>query len=201
MKFKIISIIISIVLLGIIGVLYNKINSLKSELDVSITNNKAYQTELQGAKEESYMYKLSNEQLKYFNDSITQKLKEAREKVKIKEKNVIQYQYINTVTTKIDTVEFTDTIFKNNVSIDTVIGDEWYNIDLKLKYPDTLIMNPKFKNETIVLISSKKETIDPPKKWWWQRLFQKKHIVVKVNVVENNPYSEVKEQRFIETIK
>ena len=201
MKFKIISIIIGIVLLGIIGVLYNKINSLKSELDISITNNKAYQTELQGAKEESYMYKLSNEQLKYFNDSITQKLKEAREKVKIKEKNVIQYQYINTVTTKIDTVEFTDTIFKNNVSIDTVIGDEWYNIDLKLKYPDTLIMNPKFKNETIVLISSKKETIDPPKKWWWQRLFQKKHIVVKVNVVENNPYSEVKEQRFIETIK
>ena len=201
MKFKIISIIIGIVLLGIIGVLYNKINSLKSELDISITNNKAYQTELQGAKEESYMYKLSNEQLRYFNDSITQKLKEAREKVKIKEKNVIQYQYINTVTTKIDTVEFTDTIFKNNVSIDTVIGDEWYNIDLKLKYPDTLIMNPKFKNETIVLISSKKETIDPPKKWWWQRLFQKKHIVVKVNVVENNPYSEVKEQRFIETIK
>ena len=201
MKFKIILIIIGIVLLGIIGVLYNKINSLKSELDISITNNKAYQTELQGAKEESYMYKLSNEQLKYFNDSITQKLKEAREKVKIKEKNVIQYQYINTVTTKIDTVEFTDTIFKNNVSIDTVIGDEWYNIDLKLKYPDTLIMNPKFKNETIVLISSKKETIDPPKKWWWQRLFQKKHTVVKVNVVENNPYSEVKEQRFIETIK
>lgn len=201
MKFKIILIIISIVLLGIIGVLYNKINSLKSELDVSITNNKAYQTELQGAKEESYMYKLSNEQLKYFNDSITQKLKEAREKVKIKEKNVIQYQYINTVTTKIDTVEFTDTIFKNNVSIDTVIGDEWYSVDLKLRFPDSLIMNPKFKNETIVLISSKKETIDPPKKWWWQRLFQKKHIVVKVNVVENNPYSEVKEQRFIETIK
>ena len=201
MKFKIISIIISIVLLGIIGVLYNKINSLKSELDVSITNNKAYQTELQGAKEESYMYKLSNEQLKYFNDSITQKLKEAREKAKIKEKNVIQYQYINTVTTKIDTVEFTDTIFKNNVSIDTVIGDEWYNIDLKLKYPDTLIMNPKFKNETIVLISSKKETIDPPKKWWWQRLFQKKHTVIQVDVIENNPYTEVQEQRFIEVIK
>lgn len=201
MKFKIILIIISIVLLGIIGVLYNKINSLKSELDISITNNKAYQTELQGAKEESYMYKLSNEQLKYFNDSITQKLKEARENVKIKEKNVIQYQYINTVTTKIDTVEFTDTIFKNNVSVDTIIGDEWYSVDLKLKFPDSLIMNPKFKNETIVLISSKKETIDPPKKWWWQRLFQKKHIVVKVNVVENNPYSEVKEQRFIETIK
>lgn len=201
MKFKIISIIISIVLLGIIGVLYNKINSLKSELDISITNNKAYQTELQGAKEESYMYKLSNEQLRYFNDSITQKLKEAREKVKIKEKNVIQYQYINTVTTKIDTVEFTDTIFKNNVSIDTVIGDEWYNVDLKLKYPDTLIMNPKFKNETIVLISSKKETIDPPKKCWLLRLFQKKHTVVKVDVIENNPYSKVKEQRFIEIIK
>lgn len=201
MKFKIILIIIGIVLLGIIGVLYNKINSLKSELDVSITNNKAYQTELQGAKEESYMYKLSNEQLRYFNDSITQKLKEAREKVKIKEKNVIQYQYINTVTTKIDTVEFTDTIFKNNVSIDTVIGDEWYNVDLKLRFPDSLIMNPKFKNETIVLISSKKETIDPPKKWWWQRLFQKKHTVVKVDVIENNPYSKAKEQRFIEIIK
>ena len=201
MKTKIVLIILSIVLLGVIGVLYNKIDTIKSELNTAQINNKAYQLELDTVRGKSYQYQLTIDQLEYFNDSITQKLKEAREQVKIEEKEVIQYQYINTVTTKIDTVEFTDTIFKNNVSIDTVLGDEWYNVDLKLRFPDTLIMNPKFKNETIVLISSKKETIDPPKKWWWQRLFQKKHTVVKVDVIENNPYSEVKEQRFIKTIK
>lgn len=201
MKTKIVLIILSIVLLGVIGVLYNKINTIKSELNTAQINNKAYQLELDTVRGKSYQYQLTIDQLEYFNDSITQKLKEAREQVKIEEKEVIQYQYINTVTTKTDTITFTDTIFKTDVAIDTVVGDKWYNVELGLKYPDSIVVEPTFNNETIVLISAQKETVNPPKKCWLLRLFQKKHTVVKVDVIENNPYSKVKEQRFIEIIK
>lgn len=201
MKTKIILIILSIVLLGVIGVLYNKINNIKSELNTAQINNKAYQLELDTVRGKSYQYQLTIDQLEYFNDSITQKLKEAREQVKIEEKEVIQYQYINTVTTKTDTITFTDTIFKTDVAIDTVVGDKWYNVELGLKYPDSIVVEPTFNNETIVLISAQKETVNPPKKCWLLRLFQKKHTVVKVDVIENNPYSTIKEQRFIEIIK
>lgn len=201
MKLKIIIASIIVILLIGIGIIWSKYNKAKEELNTAIINNKAYQAELNNAKEQSYMFQLTAQQLQQANDSISQKLKEAVGKVEIREKEVIQYQYIETYTHTTDTVEFRDTIFQNDVAIDTVIGDNWYNVDLSLKYPDTLVVSPKFKNETIVLISSQKETVDPPKKCWLLRLFQKKHTVVKVDVIENNPYSEVKEQRFIEIIK
>ena len=46
----------------------------------------------------------------------------------------------------------------------------------------------------------RKETIDPPKKNWLLRLFQKKHRVAEVEVVEKNPYINSEKQRFIEII-
>lgn len=201
MKLKILSISIFIILLGTIGVLCNRISNIKSELNTAQINNKAYQLELDTVRGKSYQYQLTIDQLEYFNDSITNKLKEAQKQLGIKPKDVIQYQYINTITTKTDTITFTDTIFKTDVAIDTVVGDEWYNVELGLKYPDSIVVEPTFNNETIVLISAQKETVNPPKKCWLLRLFQKKHTVVKVDVIENNPYSKVKEQRFIEIIK
>lgn len=201
MKIKIIIALLIISLIIAVCSLFTKLNTIKQDLEIAQINNKAYQTELNSTKEQSYMFQLTAEQLQQANDSISQKLKEAVGKVEVREKEVIQYQYIETHTHTTDTVEFRDTIFQNDVAIDTVIGDNWYNVDLSLKYPDTLIVSPTFKNETIVLISAQKETVNPPKKCWLLRLFQKKHTVVKVDVIENNPYSKVKEQRFIEIIK
>lgn len=201
MKIKLIIFSLLVILIGSIIMLLNNINTIKEELNTAQNNNKAYQLELDTVRGKSYQYQLTIEQLEYFNDSITNKLKEAQKQLNIKPKEVIQYQYINTVTTKTDTITFTDTIFKTDVAIDTVVGDKWYNVELGLKYPDSIVVEPTFNNETIVLISSKKETVDPPKKCWLLRLFQKKHTVVKVDVIENNPYSKVKEQRFIEIIK
>jgi hypothetical protein len=54
MKFKIISIIIGIVLLGIIGVLSYNLNNIKSELNTARINNKAYQLELDTVRGKSY---------------------------------------------------------------------------------------------------------------------------------------------------
>jgi hypothetical protein len=73
---------------------------------------------------------------------------------------------------KTDTLVLNDTILQMQAhNVDTVIGDEWYKLNLKISYPDTLIFSPNFKSSQYIIAQLKKETIDPPKKWWWQRLF------------------------------
>lgn len=190
------------VFIGTICLISSYISSLKEELNVSQINNKAYQAELVAVQGESNMYKLSIEQLNYFNDSITNLLKETQKDLRIKDKNLKQLQYISSVVSKTDTIIVTDTIFKTpNFKLDTITGDQWYKLDLNLQYPNLIRIKPTFTNKSIIIVSAKKETVNPPKKWWWQRLFQKKHTVIKVNIVEQNPYSEIKEQRFIEILK
>lgn len=189
------------ILASIILSMCSQIESLKEEISIVENNNKAYQAELSDERGKCNVYKLTIDQLNYFNDSITNKLKEAKEELKIKDKNIQQLQYIKSTMNKVDTIVVRDTIFKKDLALDTCIGDKWYNINLIMKYPDTLVVNPKFINENIVLIHSKKEYVKPPKKWWWQRLFQKKHTVVTVDIKQNNPYIETEEQKFIEIIK
>lgn len=192
---------LGVIMLIVCACLYTKVIALQNDLTIYQNNNKAYYTEISNLKNECYMYKFTIDQLNYFNDSIVEKLKDAKEELKIKNKDIKQLQYLNSKTSKKDTIVLTDTVFKNNVNLDTIFGDEWYIVKLGLKYPKTISIEPTFKNETIVLVSSKKETVDPPKKWWIQRLFQKKHTIVKIDVIENNPYTEIKEQKFIEIIK
>lgn len=86
-------------------------------------------------------------------------------------------------------------------NVDTVIGDEWYKLQLKIFYPDTVVISPNFKTSQYIIAHVKKETIDPPKKWWWQRLFQKKQNVLQVEVVERNPYVNVRTNKYVEVIK
>lgn len=50
-------------------------------------------------------------------------------------------------------------------------------------------------------MQNSKQTIDPPKKFFIARWFQRKHTVVEVDVVQENPYCENKEERFIKVIK
>ena len=44
-------------------------------------------------------------------------------------------------------------------------------------------------------------TVDPPKKCWLGRLFQKKQTIVEVDVVEQNPYCTIKNQKFVKVVK
>ena len=85
--------------------------------------------------------------------------------------------------------------------MDTTIKDEWYQLNLGLRYPNTIITNPSFISEKYIVLNYKKETINPPKKCAIARWFQKKHKVVEVNIIEKNPYIENKQQKFIEIIK
>lgn len=202
---KYIRIIVSALLVSLaIGsyVLYNKNQSLKEELSISISNEKAFIAENSSLKEENRVFKFTVEQLNYYNDSILQKMNDVRKELKIKDKDLKQMQYLLSEATKKDTIVFRDTLFREPaLDIDTLVGDKWYQMRLGLKYPSTITTDPKFVSEKYIMVDYKKETINPPKKCWLLRLFQKKHKVVEVNVVEKNPYIENKQQRFIEIVE
>ena len=48
---------------------------------------------------------------------------------------------------KVDTITLVDTIFTPTVDLDTTIGDKWYSLNLKLKYPSSIIVSPTFTSE------------------------------------------------------
>lgn len=182
--------------------LYNRNQDLKEELSVSMYNQKAFIAENSSLKEENRVFKFTVEQLNYYNDSILQKMNEVRKELKIKDKDLKQMQYLLSEATKKDTIVFRDTLFREpSLNIDTLIGDKWYNIRLGLKYPNLITTNPTFISEKYIIVNKKKETINPPKKFFLFRWFQRKHLVMEVNVVEKNPYIKESNNRFIEFYK
>lgn len=182
--------------------LYNRNQDLKEEISVSMSNQKAFIAENSSLKEENRVFKFTVEQLNYYNDSILQKMNDVRKELKIKDDNLKQMQYLLSEATKKDTIVFRDTLFREpTLNIDTLVGDRWYQVKLGLKYPSTIITDPKFVSEKYIITSLKKETINPPKKCWLLRLFQKKHKILEVEVVEKCPYVENKQQRFIEIVE
>lgn len=188
----------------IIGVciLQHKNTVLSNKLSISVANEKALVFESDSLNKSNRGLQLTVEQLEYFSDSITEKLRDVQKELKIKDKNLKQMQYLLSEAQKKDTIVFRDTLFKDKlVSIDTLLGDKWYQLKLGLRYPSTIIAEPKFVSEKYVIVDLRKETINPPKKCFIARWFQKKHKVVEVNVIEKNPYIKNKQQRFIEIIK
>lgn len=163
---------------------------------------KAYDAQLDSTKICNKVFKMTIDQLEHSNDSIFRESQKIREQLKIKKKNVQSVQYLSSVIHKTDTLVLSDTIFRPVTNgLDTIIGDEWYKLNLKMRYPDTMVISPNFKSSQYIIAHVKKETIAQPKKWWWQRLFQKKHRVLNVEVVERNPYIDVKTNKYVEIIK
>lgn len=182
--------------------LYNNNQNLRDKLSISISNEKAFIVENNGLKDQNRAFQFTVEQLEYFNDSLITKMNEVRKELKIKDRDLKQMQYLLSEAQKKDTIVFRDTIFRDPlVRVDTLLGDRWYQLKLGLRYPSTIITEPKFVSEKYIIVDYRKETIDPPKKCFIARWFQKKHKVVEVEVVEKNPYIENKQQRFIEIIK
>ena len=182
--------------------LYTNNQKLKEEISISMSNQKAFIAENSSLKEENRIFKFTVEQLNHYNDSILQKMNEVRKELKIKDRDLKQMQYLLSEAQKKDTIVFRDTLFREpTLKIDTLLGDRWYQMKLGLRYPSTIITEPKFVSEKYVIVDYKKETINPPKKCAIARWFQKKHIVIEVEVVEKNPYIENKQQRFIEIVE
>lgn len=193
--------IVVILLLSFIGVLQHKYNKAKEELNIEIINGKAYQDQLEGIQQDNAQFEISMRTLRHFNDSISQKLVKTIDSLKIKDKRINSLVHQNIVLSKKDTVKLRDTIFKKDLQLDTIVGDKYISLDLKLRYPNTIIYQPTINLDLTTIISDTKEYVKPRKKYWVQRIFQKKHYVVRGKIIIDNPYVTTNQYRFIKIIK
>ena len=201
---NVIRIFIGVLFLAVVSDLLStnrKLNELQSKYEISTNNEKLLLSNNDSLKINNSKLQLTVEQLEYSNNTTLDKLNKVRKELDIKDKELQELQYQLSISNKTDTIVYRDTIFKEGIKLDTLIKDDWYSLNLDLEYPSTIIVNPEFKSEKYVVTSLKKEIIGTPKKCWLGRVFQKKHNVVRVEVVEKSPYIETKEQVFINIIK
>lgn len=195
--------IIGLIVLLVCSLIYmvHQNRALTAKYETSIENIKAYDSQLSGLNNSNKVFKLTIDQLNYFKDSILIKMNEVRKELNIKDSKIKQMQYKLSHVEKPDSIILKDTVFVESFKLDTVIGDEWANTHLIMKYPNYIKFAPKFKLESFLFVESKKETVNPPKKFFLFRWLQRRHTVLNVTVKENNPYVETDEQKFVEIIK
>lgn len=187
--------VLSLLIACIILVMFN--SNLRKDIGVYDNNFKALTLERDSIKKEAIAYKFSVEQLEYLNDSIIDNLNDMRVKLNIKENQLLQMQNIKTEVTIRDSVFFKDTVFKTSfVKIDTVISDDWYSLAISLD-KNKLNIETKYKSDLCVFAKNSREILGTPKKCAVGRWFQKKHNVIRVEVIDRNPYSVIKEQKFV----
>ena len=192
-------IIVIIMLILIIAVTILAVCNRNLQNDVSVYDNnfKALALDNQRLEDEAITYKFSIEQLEYLNDSIINDLNDTRRKLKIKDDEILQMQKIKTEIITKDSIYFKDTIFRDNFTkLDTIIGDKWHTLAVKLE-PNKLSIQAKYTSDLNVFAKSSKEIIGTPKKCVIGRLFQKKHKVIRVDVIDKNPYAIITEKKFI----
>lgn len=191
-----------IILVAVIAAMWQQVRYANQKWETSEANVKAYSMSLSKEGEKNTALQLTVDQLGYFKDSVLQELDKTRKELKVKDKNLKALQSVSSSFSRTDTIILKDTLFKEvSLNVDTVLGDKWYNVRLGLKYPSMIAIKPYFKSEKHIIVSSKKETINPPKKFWLFRLFQKKHLVLHIDVIEKNPYVDNESSRYIEIIK
>ena len=200
----IIGIVITAIIIALsttIVIMNNRINVLNYEISNAITNIKAYELENSALRDNTIEFKYTIEQLNYSKDSLNQRINKLRKDLKIKDKDIQKLQYMLSENQKKDSIVFVhDTLFRENIKVDTTLNDNWSKLHLQLEYPNTVLAEYSFKNESLVTTYLKKETINPPHKCAFIRWFQKKHKVIHVEINEQNPYCETREQRFINII-
>lgn len=195
-------IILILILVGAVAYLSYQNKQLTTKYEASIENIKAYDAQLSGLKDNNRVFKLTIDQLNYSNDSIINRMKEVQKELGIKDKRLQQLQYKASHAQRTDTIILKDTLFRApQLRLDTIVGDKWFKTNLHLEFPSTIALKPEIELERYTFINGKRETVNPPKKFFLFRWFQKKHIVVEVNVREMNPYVKNKTQRFIQIIE
>lgn len=182
--------------LSIVG-LYITNHKLRESNSIYDSNFKALCLENKNLENQAIAYKLSIEQLEYINDSIVDDLNNTRRKLQIKDRELLQMQNIKTEISTKDSIFIRDTIFRDkSFKLDTLIGDNWHKLAVSLT-PQQLAIKATYKSDLSVFVKSSKEILGTPKKCFIGRWFQKKHKVTRVEVHDKNPYSEIKEKKFI----
>lgn len=188
-----------LVILVVLVITFLSINNSKLKESVSIYDNnfKALNLEKDSLSKAAIAYRFSVEQLEYINDSIIEDLNNTRKQLQIKDKEILQMQSIKTEISTKDSIFIKDTIFRDTfVRIDTTLKDKWHTISVSLQ-PSKLTIDAKYRSELQVFAKSSKEIMGTPKKCFVGRWFQKKHKVIRVDVMDKNPNAIIKEKKFI----
>lgn len=186
----------------IIGYLINRTINIETKWKNAQETVKAYEQQFNSSETKNRTYKLTIDQIKYSKDSIFRELNSVRKELKIKDSKLKSIQYISSDFVKKDTITLKDTIFRDRkIDIDTLLFDEWYSVKVGLKYPSTVTIKPEFKSKKYIMVSSKKETVNPPSRFFLFRWFQRKHIVLNIDVIEKNPYVHNENNRYVEIVK
>lgn len=182
-------------------ILYQKqVNNLKTSLDYAENNVKAYASLNDSITQNNRVFSLKIEDLTRLNDSLFLEMKSVSDRLKIREDRIRQMQYMMDSYNKTDTVIVRDTIFKESeFKLDTLFGDEWGKTRLQLEHPNTIIVGHSYTNKKHVIFAYYKEPIKE-RKWFLPRWFTRKRTYVEATVIDENPYVETKETRFIECI-
>ena len=179
----------------------NSAGKYKKLYQKELQNVEAYQIDNSGLKGIVRQYKMTINDLYASQDSLDKKLIATMKELKVKDNKIKDLQYQLTQASRTDTITVTDTIFREDVSIDTTFGDAWYNMHLQLKYPSTIITAPTFNSEQYVYIYNTKVYNTKPSKCFFINWFKKKHTVTEVRVEEKSPYINIIQQKFIEINK
>lgn len=171
---------------------------LRERYDTAVQNNKAYESQLDVLNEENKVFQFTIEQLEYISDTSIRKLDSVRRELKIKDNKIKQMGKIREYVYVTDSVTVHDTIFKDpEFCLDTMLGDEWYLNNIHMQYPNEISSSVSINTDQSVFLHVTRETVNPPCKTWLGRLFQRKHDVYNVTVVEHNPYANIKENKFV----
>ena len=190
-----------ILALGTTCIIQHNVNqSLKEEYAVATANIKSL---LNDKDNEIIELQLSMDALRNTSDSTIQNLLEQKEKLNIKNKELQTMISMASQFHVHDTIPITvhDTIFcEPDFAFDTCVSDEWRATCVEMKYPNEVYVDATMRSQKDVFVTTKRETINPPARCSLIRLFQKKHNVIHVEVLEQNPYCETKEQKFINIV-
>lgn len=193
--------IIAIIILALgLSIIYHKYQKLQEDYSISQANVKAYDVQLSNKNKEIQVFQITEDQLQNMNDSIIVRMDSLRKVLKLKPKTIQTISYQERVVTKSDTINSVDTLFRNDLHYDTIVGDNWVSNRIKLDYPKRIEVNTNITLQNYIIVHKQKETINPPKKFFLFRWFQKKQEVLKVEVIENNPYVQNKTSKFIQVL-
>lgn len=194
-NFKLVTLSIISLLTVAIFILSNQLNKKNTEINRLYNNIQAYEQIVSGKEDNNRVLQLTINDLNNSNDSLLQELQQVKEKLNVKNKNLVQAQVINTV--------IKDTITK------VITLDKNFNEELKLNPLTTIkvtrtdsILTAKIdiQNQQILFIEEKKVYKNKYKNGWirfWH--FDWKKIRIKRYQIENsNPLIRVTDTRIIE---
>ena len=199
-KWGVIALLTLVIVCTIVGMAI-KIKNQSERLKYANQNLVAYLAESDSLTNQCKLFRMDIATLTSLNDSIMNKMYAQAKQLKIKDKQIQGLQYRKEIIEKRDTIFVRDTIFKQpEFVLDTCLVDRWSKMCLHLEAPNTVGISASFNNELYTTIYERKVPIKP-RKCKFAEWFTRKRKEVVVEVHTDNPYVEVKTQRFVEIIK